>query len=569
MSLTARIGISALVLSLLLPGGRALAENDGKADLDRATKAKLTARTLTDLDTVIRLLEKALEAGLDAGNTLFAEEVLASTRIQRGLSVTQTIMGTMPPDPSWPQFRRFALGDLEKGVEFDSDQPRALLAIAQLNLLPGGDAKRAAEALEQVIELSSDEPAIKAQALLLRAGISEDAKQKLKDLDEAIEANPTDVTVLRARSQVLQGQGKIKEALADLAAALEVEPDHVPTLLARVVLLIDLGRQDEAMPLLDRAVRLAPQSAVPLLHRAQVRGMKGDFKTALEDLEKAYTIDPGHVGVLLMRASVYQQLDEPEKALADVDRALELRPGLTPAIRFRVSLLAGSGDFGEAITQLEELKETSPDDVNVALQLALFYNAEKRPRKSVEVYTQIIEEHPDNGLALEGRGDALLSIGKHGRAIADYEKALKLLPDDPSLFNNLSWVLSTSPIDNLRDGARSVELATKACELTDYKFPHILSTLAAAYAETGDFDTAIKWSKKAVELGGDETEQLAKELESYREKKPWRERQVIPEGGEPEEGEKPKAPEEEKPKPPEKKKPKKPGKKKPKPVEVD
>ncbi len=85
-------------------------------------------------------------------------------------------------------------------------------------------------------------------------------------------------------------------------------------------------------------------------------------------------------------------------------------------------------------------------------------------------------------------------------------------------------MLATSPVDELRDGKRAIELATKACELTKYKLAHILSTLAAAYAETGDFPTAIKWSEKGVAIGReDQQEPLAKELESYRAGKPWRE----------------------------------------------
>ena len=73
-----------------------------------------------------------------------------------------------------------------------------------------------------------------------------------------------------------------------------------------------------------------------------------------------------------------------------------------------------------------------------------------------------------------------------------------------------------------------MELATQAAKLTDNKQAHILSTLAAAYAESGDFDKATEWSKKAVQLGSDDpetNEQLKKELASYGEKKPWREKQ--------------------------------------------
>jgi DNA phosphorothioation-dependent restriction protein DptG len=76
--------------------------------------------------------------------------------------------------------------------------------------------------------------------------------------------------------------------------------------------------------------------------------------------------------------------------------------------------------------------------------------------------------------------------------------------------------------------------------VTKYEAPHILSTLAAGYAEAGDWETAIKWSSKAVELSEkadktveDVSEQLKKELESYKAKKPWREKQNTEENKKP------------------------------------
>jgi tetratricopeptide (TPR) repeat protein len=136
------------------------------------------------------------------------------------------------------------------------------------------------------------------------------------------------------------------------------------------------------------------------------------------------------------------------------------------------------------------------------------------------------------GDALRARGDALLSVGKHVEAVADYDEALKIDAEDTGVLNNLAWVLATSPEDKVRNADRSIEIATKACELTKYEKPHILSTLASGYAEKGDWETAIKWSTKAVELGAKEedvSDQLHKELDSYKEKKPWREKQVIEE----------------------------------------
>jgi tetratricopeptide (TPR) repeat protein len=118
--------------------------------------------------------------------------------------------------------------------------------------------------------------------------------------------------------------------------------------------------------------------------------------------------------------------------------------------------------------------------------------------------------------------------------VNDYENALKVDPEDTGVLNNLAWVLATSTDDKVRNADRSIELGKKACELTKYEKPHILSTLAAGYAESGKWDEALKWSKKAVELGeGEVSEQLKQELESYEQKKPWREKQETEENTKP------------------------------------
>jgi hypothetical protein len=81
----------------------------------------------------------------------------------------------------------------------------------------------------------------------------------------------------------------------------------------------------------------------------------------------------------------------------------------------------------------------------------------------------------------------------------------------------------------VRNGKRSIEFGEQAAKETDYKQAHILSTLAAGYAEAGDFAKAREWSQKAVDLGSEDketAEQLKKELASYQAEKPWRERQT-------------------------------------------
>ncbi|HTN76142.1 MAG TPA: tetratricopeptide repeat protein, partial [Pirellulaceae bacterium] len=186
-----------------------------------------------------------------------------------------------------------------------------------------------------------------------------------------------------------------------------------------------------------------------------------------------------------------------------------------------------------AIADMQMLSDADPANKEWRLQLAQFYSADKRPRKAIETVNDVLKADAENMMAIRIRGDAYLSIGKHAEAVADLEAALKQDPKNSGILNNLSWVLSTSPDDNVRNGKRAVELALQACEATEYKKPHILSTLASAYAESGDWENAVKWSTKAVELGseGDKEigEQLQKELDGYKEKKPFREKQETPE----------------------------------------
>lgn len=94
----------------------------------------------------------------------------------------------------------------------------------------------------------------------------------------------------------------------------------------------------------------------------------------------------------------------------------------------------------------------------------------------------------------------LTTEGNLADAINLYRKALGIMPNAPDVLNNLAWLLATAPEDEFRDGQKAVQLAQKACELTAYKEALFVGTLAAAYAEAGRFDDAIRTAEKARAL---------------------------------------------------------------------
>src|SRR5262249_8574963 len=95
----------------------------------------------------------------------------------------------------------------------------------------------------------------------------------------------------------------------------------------------------------------------------------------------------------------------------------------------------------------------------------------------------------------------------YAKASADYCTAIRLNPDSYYGYDNLGWLLATCPDARERNGKQAVLDATKACELTLWKDFYCLGTLAAAYAEIGEFDKAVEWQKKSLEIPEcDETE---------------------------------------------------------------
>jgi tetratricopeptide (TPR) repeat protein len=515
----------AVFLAALVVAAVAFAAGKGQDDLDKATEAKLSVDTVSDLSEVIRLTESALKKGLDEANTDFAKKLLASTLLQRAEVTTKFILSDVASPDEFRRRRQFALSDLEKAVELDPKQPQAFLLIAQLNLLPGGAGlKKVRESLDKAIELGDDEPGLRAKALVIRAELQERPEKKMADLDEAVRLMPGDAATFRARGLTLANMDKLDLALTDLRKALELDPSNGATYEAVAIVLARQKKYDEALATLDKVRRLSPDSAEPLLQRARIHLQQRKLDAALDDLTQALAMVPGSVDLLLLRASVYQEKGEKRKALADADRALKLQPNQPRTIRTHALLLAEDDRLGEATDELEDLAKLNPKDAETLLQLAMFYGAGKKSAKAIEAYTAVLALEPDEWQALRGRGDAYLNMGKQAEAVADYEKAIKLQPKDESVLNNLAWVLATSPEAKLRDGRRAIKLAIEACKLTNYKAAYILSTLAAAYAETGDYATAIKWSTKAVEIGDKQyDDDLKKELASYKDYLPWRE----------------------------------------------
>ena len=514
--------------------------NEGQPDLDAAIEQKLSAQSLDDFEKVIDLCRRAIRKGLPEGSKDFANNLIIGTLIDRSVMLVDAIFDAPRPTPDWPRMRSFAMRDLNELIKRDPKLGLAHLMIARLQALPGGNPDKAKKSADKAIKfLSPDQnPVELAEAHVVQGNLLENGPERAAHYDKAVALAPTDTRFRRTRGLFRLLRNEFGPAREDFIAALKQDPNEsgVYEALGMSYMmdneLNDKERLEEAKNAFDKAIEITPDSAAPRLQRARVLAMLGEQPGALADLDKAIEISPQKAVPLVLRARIQQQSGNLEAAATDLAKVLKDQPGNPAALELRGLMAADAGEYSAAIRDFTTIAKQDPPDPLVLGQLGMLHLAAKQPRAAISWFGKSLTIDKTLFLSLRGRSDALISIGEHKKAARDLKAALELHPDDSGVLNNLAWLFATSPDNDLRDATQAIELATKACEETEWKAAHIISTLAAGYAESGDFKKACEFSKKALAAdagNGDIDEQLKKELSSYKEEKPWREKQSMAE----------------------------------------
>jgi tetratricopeptide (TPR) repeat protein len=166
--------------------------------------------------------------------------------------------------------------------------------------------------------------------------------------------------------------------------------------------------------------------------------------------------------------------------------------------------------------------------------------------RAVEIYTHLLEEQggtehkKELADSLYNRGNILAAQDRFHESMGDYERAItfytllveageKLTTELALCLNSLAWLQATCPEEAFRNGAKAVENATRACELTEWNEYPFFDTLAASYAEARDFDLAIQWQTKAFDAANDEEKaDFRSRLDLYRARRSYRPMQRVP-----------------------------------------
>jgi tetratricopeptide (TPR) repeat protein len=286
------------------------------------------------------------------------------------------------------------------------------------------------------------------------------------------------------------------------------------------------GQIDRAVVEAAKAVDAAPSDAVARGSHALGLTELGRDAEAIEEAEQAIELDPNDSDVRLDLAVSIKRKDR-ERAIAEARRAIEFGPENSSAYQFLMDCLFESRRYNEAADLGREWLTLTPYDAaaHSALGSALAENGDLVSAAQHLGYVMMLR--PEVEQAHAQLRQILLSLAKEPDGLQRLRDISANAPDSPRMLDELAWLLATYPDSKSRDGTEAVRLAERACALTERRIPALLDTLAAAYAESGDFSRAISAAEEALNRarssGDNDAVKLSESiLGSLRENVPYR-----------------------------------------------
>ncbi|REJ68368.1 MAG: tetratricopeptide repeat protein [Planctomycetota bacterium] len=402
----------------------------------------------------------------------------------------------------------------------------------------------------------------------------------------ALQADENDVPARLGLGEVHLANNRWGPALVEIDKAIELDPDNARAHALRGKALIDKDELDAALAALDRALELDEESIEAWLLRARAHLYRFEREAADADFDRAGLIEPRSLRERLRRAEVFNEVQRFDEALQDLDVVIQRSPKSLKGRTLRARAKLGLERYDEAITEyveafrsyrslvdearLHSLRKTNRGrSIAQRMLLVRIYLQKRDFAKALEIWEQIkrVSEHPmavgltrsriaaaqeNFAEALETANqvveqlsqyqgkiekideykiDALVhramvkeKLGDYAGLLADLQAGQAIDRNSAVVNNNLAWLRATCPLDELRDGTAAVEYATKACEARLFRDAGSIDTLAAAYAEAGDFAQAVQWQQRAVGLAfGEDQARMSERVALYREQRPYRE----------------------------------------------
>ncbi len=362
------------------------------------------------------------------------------------------------------------------------------------------DYERALSDLDEAIRLAPDRAPSYVDRGRVRYSGKKDVNGGLADLNKAIQLDPALANAYRSRALMWMQNRDRARMKADLDMAIQLDPADARSSFFRHVYWLQEGNTQKALEDIDRIIKFDPTDAYAYQSRGSIHIQRGEMEKAVADFSDAIRHAPNDAWNYAQRASAWARQHNPVKAIADYTAAIAIDPRNSGYFLSRGYLWSRQADHERAISDFNEAIRLNPRFAGSYVSRGIEWEKDLQLDRAMADYHRAIELDSKSTIAYEGRGRIWKALKRYDKAVDNYADLARVVPDDPTGHRELAWVVATCEQPQILDGRRAVEEASLACKLTNWTDPDCLEALAAAFAESKDFDTAVKWQDRAIEI---------------------------------------------------------------------
>jgi tetratricopeptide (TPR) repeat protein len=252
--------------------------------------------------------------------------------------------------------------------------------------------------------------------------------------------------------------------------------------------------------LFRHALAVNPNNYLARVYYGRYLRQKGRLALAQSEFQQAIGIMPTLAFSYMDLSDLLASEGKTDEAMVALRQVLRIRPDLPDARCNLAALLLTKNLVADAETELTEGIKLNPTDATMRLYLGRALVQEHKYDAAEGEFAEGARLNPEDPAGHYQRALALAAQHQNAEAIRQYREVLRLMPDFANALNNLAWLLASSPNAGIRNGPEAVELALRACALTQTNDAIKIETLADACAEARNFEAAAAWAQKAHDV---------------------------------------------------------------------